>query len=203
MEHPEQGQVTRLPRSLTERDPAAADRLLPVVYDELRRMAQAYLGSESPGHTLTATALVHEAYLRLAGRAGSLPAERAEFFAVAAQAMRRILVDHARAKKAQKRGGSESRVPLDDAVAWFEERSIDLPDLDRALAGLAGHDVRKARLVELRFFAGMSVTQAATVLDVPVRTAERDWALARAWIKRELERLNGEGGKERTALEPA
>ncbi|MFM9994467.1 MAG: sigma-70 family RNA polymerase sigma factor [Phycisphaerales bacterium] len=192
MEQPPQGEVGRLLRSVTDRDPAAAERLLPVVYDELRRMAQAYLGGEVPGHTLSATALVHEAYVRLAGRAGTLPAERAEFFAVAAQAMRRILVDHARAKKAQKRGGSSARVPLDDAVAWFEERALDLPELDRALVELAGHDPRKARLVELRFFAGMSVTQVAEVLAMPVRTVERDWTLARAWLRRALRGTSGE-----------
>jgi RNA polymerase sigma factor (TIGR02999 family) len=192
MEHPAQGEVTRLLRSITDRDARAAERLMPVVYDELRRMAQAYLGGEAPGHTLSATALVHEAYMRLAGRADTLPAERAEFFAVAAQAMRRILVDHARAKKSQKRGGSGGRVPLDDAVAWFEERALDLPDLDRALVDLAAHDPRKARLVELRFFAGMSVTQAAEALGMPVRTAERDWTLARAWLRRALRAAPGE-----------
>jgi RNA polymerase sigma factor (TIGR02999 family) len=181
-----QGHVTRLLRAVTAGDGAAADRLLPVVYDELRRLAHSYLGSERAGHTLTPTALVHEAYLRLAGRGAGLPSERGEFFAVAAQAMRRILVDHARARNAQKRGGDGARVPLDDAVSWFDERRISLPDLDGALARLAERDARKSRLVELRFFAGMTLAQAAEALSIPLRTAERDWSMARAWLQREL-----------------
>lgn len=181
-----QGDVTRLLRSVTARDPAAADRLLPLVYEELRRLAHSYLGSERVGHTLTPTALVHEAWLRLQGRQADLPAQRSEFFAAAAQAMRRILVDHARARNAQKRGGDADRVPLDEAVAWFDERSISLPGLDGALARLAERDPRKSRLVELRFFAGMTLPQAAEALGIPLRTAERDWTMARAWLQNAL-----------------
>lgn len=182
---PPPGAATEILRLAGEGDPGAADRLMPLVYAELRRLAQSWLAGERAGHTLTATALVHEAYLRLAGGPG-LPTERGAFLAVAARAMGRILVDHARARKAQKRGGDGPRVPLDDAVAWFEERSIDLPDLGGAIARLAAHDARKARLVELRFFAGMSVDQAAMAMGIPQRTAERDWTHARAWLKNAL-----------------
>lgn len=179
------GPITEVLRLAGGGDAGATRELLPLVYAELRRLAQNYLSGERPDHTLTATALVHEAYLRLAD-ATALPGERAAFFAVAAQAMRRILVDHARAHKSQKRGGSGRRIPLDDAVSWFEERTIDLGDLDLAMNRLAEFDPRKARLVELRFFAGMSVEQAAAVLGIPLRTAERDWTHARAWLRTEL-----------------
>lgn len=182
--------ITQLIRRAGGGDADATQRLLPVVYAELRRLAQSYLAGERPDHTLTATALVHEAYLKLAD-GSALPGERGAFFAVAAKAMRHILVDHARARKAQKRGGGGTRIPLDDAVAWFEERSIDLADLDSAMIRLAEYDPRKARLVELRFFAGMSVEQAARAMDIPLRTAERDWTHARAWLRNALCRPGG------------
>lgn len=188
-----QGRVTELLRLAGAGDASAAEGLLPAVYDELRRLAQSYLGGERAGHTLTATALVHEAYMKLVGGRG-LPSARPEFFAVAARAMRRILVDHARARNSEKRGGEHRRIPLDEAVAWFEERRIDLPDLDAALARLGERDARKARVVELRFFAGMSVEQAAEALGVPLRTVERDWTLAKAWLKRALSEGAPAGG---------
>jgi RNA polymerase sigma-70 factor (ECF subfamily) len=180
------GRVTELLHLASSGDPDATRELLPVVYDELRRLARSYLGQERTGHTLTATALVHEAYLKLVGHGAGLPSARMEFFAAAAQAMRRILVDHARGKKAGKRGGESRRIPLDDVVAWYEERRIDLPELDAALARLAERDARKARVVELRFFAGLSVEQVAQALAIPLRTVERDWTLARAWLKHTL-----------------
>lgn len=180
-----QGGARDVLRAAGAGDSSGSEKLLAAVYDELRRLAQSYLGGERAGHTLTATALVHEAYLKLAG-AGRLPGERSVFLASAAQAMRRILVDHARARKALKRGGSGARVALDDAMAWFEERRIDLPGLDAALSRLAERDARKARVVELRFFAGLTMEQVAEVLGTPRRTVERDWTLARAWLKRAL-----------------
>lgn len=180
--------VTRLLQELQSGGPGASDRILPYVYDELRRLAQSYLATERPGHTLSATALVHEAYVKLVNRQ-ALPRDKGEFFAIAAQAMRRILVDHARAKKADRRGGSAARVPLDDAIAWFEARDVDVEKLDEALARLAAFDERKARLVELKFFGGLSMQAVADLLDIPLRTAERDWTLARAWLRQEMGRL--------------
>jgi RNA polymerase sigma factor (TIGR02999 family) len=155
----------------------------PAVYDELRRLAAAHLAGERPGHTLDATALVHEAYLRLAGHQSY--ESRSHFLRAAAEAMRRILVDHARAKLAGKRGGGRRRVPLDDGARWAESPDR-LLDLDDALARFAAEEPRKAELVVLRFFGGMTIPEAADALGVSVPTAERWWAFARAWLYADL-----------------
>lgn len=163
-------------------DRAAAERVFPVVYDELRRIASTRLrGGQA---TLETTGLVHEAYLKLVRR--DAPWEsRGHFFGVAARAMRSVLVDHARQRSAAKRQGGR-REPLSDALAWFDARSIDLVDLDEALEALGQEDARKRNLVDLRFFAGLPTERAAEVLGVSVATAERDWAFARAWLARRL-----------------
>lgn len=159
---------------------------LPAVYDELRRLAAVYLRRERRGHTLQPTAIVHEAFLRLSRQQTVGWHDRAEFFRVAAQAMRRVLVDHARGAGATKRGGAAKRFALDDAVASFEQRAGDLVALDECLNKLAGVDPRKARVIELRFFAGLTVEETAEALCVPVRTIERDWTMAKAWLRAEL-----------------
>jgi RNA polymerase sigma factor (TIGR02999 family) len=178
-------EVTRILQAASLGDKVAADRLLPLVYDELRALAAGVLRGQRKGHTLEPTALVHEAYLKLVDQ--TAPWEgRSHFFGVAAKAMRSILVDHARARKAEKRGGARERVPLDAAVVWFEERSLDLLALDEALERLAALDPAAARLVELRFFAGLTIEETARTLGVSTATVERDWALTRAWLHREL-----------------
>jgi len=167
-------------------DPAAADRLLPLVYDELRAQAARYLQRERPDHTLEATALVHEAYLRLVDQTRVQWKDRVHFFAVAAVMMRRVLVNHAKARGAAKRGGTGLRITLDESAAADVAREIDLVALDEALARLADLDPQQARLVELRFFAGLSASEAAGVLGVSERTLHREWAMAKAWLHAEL-----------------
>jgi RNA polymerase sigma factor (TIGR02999 family) len=163
------------------------DDLLPLVYAELRRLAAAQLAREAPGQTLQPTALVHEAYLRLAHLApGESPG--ANYLAAAATAMRRILIDRARARKADKRGGGQGRAAVDPDHLAAPERSDDLLALDEALTRLAAQDPRKAKLVELRYFAGLTMDEAAAALDISPATADRDWAFARAWLHRELSR---------------
>jgi len=181
------GEVTRLLEALRGGERDAESRLLALLYDELRRLARSYLRRERPDHTLQATALVNEAYLRMAG--ASAPAKnRAHFFGIAAQVMRRILVDHARAHSAGKRGDGVPRLPLDEAVLVAHAESQQLVDLDEALSRLAKFDARQARIVELRFFAGLSVEETADVLDCAARTVNREWRMARAWLRRELTR---------------
>lgn len=182
-----QGDVTRLLDAAAAGSKTAVGRLLNVVYDELRRLAQGCLDHERPDHTLQATALVHEAYLKLVGQNSLGFRSRAAFFGAAATVMRRILVDHARAKRREKRGGDAVKVTLDDALALAEQRADNLPALDEALTALAALDPRKARLVELRFFAGLSMPDAAEMLGIPLRSAERDWTMARAWLRRRLD----------------
>jgi RNA polymerase sigma factor (TIGR02999 family) len=169
---------------------SAVDQLLDVVYDELRRLAQGYLDRERPEHTLQATALVHEAYLKLVSQQSVGFRDRAAFFGAAATVMRRILVDHARAKRREKRGGDAVRIVLDEALAVFQEGADDLSSLDEALTALAALDQRKARLVELRFFAGVSMAETAQMLGISLRSAERDWTLARAWLRSHLDRTS-------------
>ncbi len=164
----------------------AADELLPLVYDEFRIMAQRYLARERPDHTLDPTALVHEAFMKLIDQNRVDWKGRAHFFAVAAQAMRRILVDHARHHSRLKRGGDRQRVSLDEQLAPGEQRTEDLVALDDALEQLAQLDSRQARIVELRFFAGLTVEEVAETLGVSKRTIEGDWTMARAWLRREL-----------------
>jgi RNA polymerase sigma factor (TIGR02999 family) len=167
-------------------DAAALERLIPLVVDELRRAARRFLERESPGHTLQPTALVNELYLRLAGRRRVSFQNRAHFFGFAAQTMRRILVDYARARQTAKRGHRPVRVALDDLKGVAIEEDLDLVRLDDALATLAAMDPRQGRVVELRFFAGLSLEEIADVLGVGVATVGRDWACARAWLFREL-----------------
>jgi RNA polymerase sigma factor (TIGR02999 family) len=176
-------EVSRLLSAMGQGDPQAADRLLPLVYDELRRLAAVGLAGEKPGHTLQATALVHEAYLRLID-AGSEPTweNRRHFFAAAAEAMRRILIDHSRRKKRAKRGGGWRRVELESLELPAAARGEDLLALDEALDGLAQEAPLKAELVKLRFFAGLSVEEAAGCLGISRATADRYWAYARAWL---------------------
>jgi RNA polymerase sigma factor (TIGR02999 family) len=164
----------------------AADEALPLLYEELRRLAQGFLRRERRDHTLQATALVHEAYLRLVRQRSAGFQNRAEFFSAAAQIMRRVLTDHARGRNRQKRGGGAMRRTLDTAVAELEDRTGDLVALDEALKRLSAVDPRKARLVELRFFAGLTMEEAAGILGVSLRSAERDWTVARDWLRGQL-----------------
>jgi RNA polymerase sigma factor (TIGR02999 family) len=179
-------EVTRILSAMAGGDPHAADQLLPLVYEELRKLAAAKLAQEAPGQTLQATALVHEAYLRLVG-AEKEPHwdSRGHYFAAAAEAMRRILVENARRKQAVKHGGDKRRVPLEE-FHRVTESPEDLLDLDGALTRFAAEEPEKARLVQLRFFAGLSTPEAAAALGISVATAERWWTFARAWLYSEL-----------------
>jgi RNA polymerase sigma factor (TIGR02999 family) len=194
------GNVTQILNAAEGGDPEASARLLPLVYQELRRLAAQKLAHESPGHTLQATALVHEAYVRLVG-AGSADFPRWDgrrhFFAAAAEAMRRILVESARRKGSQKRGGGMERKDVDAIEIAAPERSDDLLALDEALNRLGEVDPPAAELVKLRYFAGLSLAEAARVLDVAPRTADRLWAYARAWLHREV------AGKDDSSETPA
>lgn len=163
------------------------DRLFPLLYDELHRLAAAQLREERPDHTLGATALIHEAYLKLSGLDRIHWRNRSQFMAVAAQAMRRVLVNHAAARRAKKRGGSRERLSLDDVVVLSEDRGEELMGLDQALTRLAALDARQARVVECRFFAGMNIEETAEALSVSPATVKRDWTMARAWLHRELD----------------
>jgi RNA polymerase sigma factor (TIGR02999 family) len=160
--------------------------LVPAVYDELHRQAERYLRSERPGHTLQTTGLVHEAYLRLVDQRQADWKNRAQFFGVAAQMMRRVLIDHARSKQAAKRGGPGIHVTLDDDMAAAEERSIELIDLDEALTRLAAFDAQQSRIVELRYFTGLGIEETAQVLGISPASVKREWTMARAWLRREL-----------------
>ena len=180
--------VTRILSAIEQGDPHAAEQLLPLVYDELRQLAAQKLAQEKPGQTLQATALVHEAYLRLVGSAAEGPHwdNHRHFFAAAAEAMRRILIDHARRKQSRKHGGGRQRQDLDPDALLAPEPNLDLLALDTALQRLAEHDPLKARLVELRYFAGLTGDQAAAVLGISPSSADRHWLFTRAWLRREL-----------------
>ncbi len=184
---PPMSEVTQILSAIEQGDPHAAAQLLPLVYDELRKLAAQKLAQEKPGQTLQATALVHEAYLRLvdAEQAQQFNS-RGHFFAAAAEAMRRILVEQARHKKSAKGGGQRQRVPLDEEHVAAPSRDVDLLALDEALERLAHHDRRKAELVKLRFFAGLTIRQAAATLGIAESTADADWAYAKAWLRVEL-----------------
>jgi RNA polymerase sigma factor (TIGR02999 family) len=182
-------EVSRILGAAAQGDPHAASQLLPLVYDELRRLAAQQLGREKPGQTLTATALVHEAYLRLVGTDGDQPWDgRRHFFAAAAEAMRRILVENARRKQSLKRGGGLVRHDLEEDQLLAPERQEDLLALDEALHKLAAADRVAAEVVQLRYFAGLTQRQAAEVLGISPRTADRLWAYARAWLHQEIQR---------------
>ncbi len=179
--------MTQLLDTLGHQSRDAVDVLWPVVYDELRGLAASFLQAERRDHTLDATSLVHEAYVKLANQRTAGWADRTEFLAVASKVMRRILVDHARSHRAAKRGGGVAKTPLDEAVDGFEERAGDLIALDDALQNLAKVDARKARVVELRFFGGLSLEEVTRVLGVSLRTVERDWTMAKAWLRCEVD----------------
>jgi RNA polymerase sigma factor (TIGR02999 family) len=185
---PASGSVTELLRAWTGGDVTALDRVVPLVYEELRRQAQRYLRRETPGHTLQTTALVHEAYLRLVDQRTARWESRAQFFGIAAQLMRRILVDHARSHHAAKRGGSAIQVPLDEETAAAQEGDVDLIALDDALNRLAQLDERQAKVVELRYFTGLGIDETAEALGISPATVKREWTMARAWLKRELDK---------------
>jgi RNA polymerase sigma-70 factor, ECF subfamily len=182
------GEVTNLLIQLKNGNRDAQSRLIPLVYAELRRVAARYMRGEQPGHTLQATALVHEVYLRLAGQKEISWQNRAHFYGVAANIMRRILVDHARAKLAKKRGGTNQKVSFDEAVLVQPEPPQQFLALDEALERLAQRDPRQSRIVELRYFGGLSEEEAAEVLGISVRTVKRDWAVARAWLYKEIDK---------------
>ena len=190
--------VTQILSQIEQGDPAAADQLLPLVYGELRKLAAARLANEKPGQTLQATALVHEAYVRLVGQTSPRNWDsRGHFFAAAAEAMRRILVDKAREKRAQKRGGGQlRRIELDDNVTIQQEPTRDdqLLALDIALDRLEQQDAVKAELVKLRYFAGLTGAQAAEALGIGVSTADKYWAYAKVWLRSEMQRIDGESG---------
>jgi RNA polymerase sigma factor (TIGR02999 family) len=180
--------VTRILSAIDRGDPQAAEQLMPLIYDELRTLAARSLAQEKPGQTLQATALVHDAYLRLVGAAGQTSWEsRGHFFAAAAEAMRRILIDSARRKRRPKHGGDRHRLDLDDAGdAMAPPVDEDLLALDHALEKLASEDRVSADLVKLRYFAGLSIDEAAAALGLSPRTADRRWAYARAWLRQEM-----------------
>ncbi|MHC4140314.1 MAG: sigma-70 family RNA polymerase sigma factor [Planctomycetota bacterium] len=168
-------------------DDVGAGTAVGQVYEQLHQLAEGFFRRQPKGHTLQPTALIHEAYLKLADQPGGRWKDRTHFLAVAATAMRQILVDHARGRVAARRGGGRQRITLDEAVLPSTDRDVDLLALDQALERLAGLDERKARVIELRFFAGLSVEETAAALGVSPITIKRDWSMARAWIERELE----------------
>lgn len=179
--------VTGLLQDWSDGDQGAMDKLSPLVYNELRRLARRYLSQERPNHTLQSTALVHEAYLRLVDRKNADFKNRAHFFAVAAQLIRRILVDYARARRTTKRGGGQPRLSFDEAVSFpARQRDVDLRELDDALNSLAEIDSQKARIVEMRFFGGLSIEDVAEVLEMSPRTVRRHWRVAKAWLHKEI-----------------
>jgi RNA polymerase sigma factor (TIGR02999 family) len=179
-------EVTQLLLNWSDGDKAAVDRLMPVVYDELRRLAHYHMGRERHGHTLQTSALVNEAYLRLIDQKSVQWQNRSHFFGIASQMMRRILVDHARSRHYAKRGGGTHQVSLDEALLVSEERVAEVVALDDALTALTEIDERKSQIVEMRFFGGLSIEETAEVLAVSPGTVMRDWTLAKAWLHREI-----------------
>jgi RNA polymerase sigma-70 factor (ECF subfamily) len=180
--------VTELLMAWGQGDESAFERLVPMVHAELRRLARRQMAGERPGHTLQTTALVNEAYLRLLDLSRVKWQDRAHFLSMSSRVMRRVLVDHARARGARKRGGDDHRVSIDDAaIDVSDERPVDLVALDDALNTLAVFDIRKSRVVELRFFGGLSVEETAEALQVSPETVKRDWRMAKAWLMKELD----------------
>jgi RNA polymerase sigma factor (TIGR02999 family) len=193
--------VTPTPDSVThlllrwgDGDRAALDALTPLVYDELRRLAGRHLRRERSDHTLQSTALVHEAYLKLVDQKNVRWQNRAQFFGLAAEMIRRILVDHARARQAAKRGGGAFKLTLDEALDASEPKDLDLVRLDDVLQGLAKIDPQQGRIVELRYFAGLTIEETAEVLNISPATVKRDWMVAKAWLKREMMERRSEAG---------
>jgi RNA polymerase sigma factor (TIGR02999 family) len=186
MKDPSPNQITQLLVAWGNGDPHALQQLMPLVYRQLRRLAHGCLGREPPGHTLQTTALVHEAYLRLVDQQEAGWKNRAQFFAVAAQMMRRVLVDYARARQYGKRGGGAQKVELDEALVVSRDRAAEVVALDELLLSLAEVDPRKGRVVESRVFGGLSVEETAEALGVSPGTVMRDWTLAKAWLQREM-----------------
>jgi RNA polymerase sigma-70 factor (ECF subfamily) len=189
VDHPDlkAADITQMLRDCSNGKQAAWDDLMPLVYDELHRQAARFLRKERPGHTLQTTALINEAYLKLIDQRNVNWESRTHFFAIASQAMRRILVDHARATHRKKRGGADIKLPLDEAMAVAsDEKSVDLIALDEALDRLAKQDDRQARVVELRYFSGLSLEETAEVLHISRATVANDWNMAKVWLYREL-----------------
>lgn len=184
-------EVTVLLSELAKGKQEAAAKLMPLVYGELRRMADRYMRRERDGHTLQTTALVHEAYLKLVEQRSVDWQSRAHFFGIAAQLMRRVLIDHARGHLREKRGGGQQIVPLDEALVFSPQNSGALIELDSALEKLGARDARQAKIVELRFFGGLTVEEAAEVLGVSPKTVKRDWSVAKAWLHGELKAAYG------------
>jgi RNA polymerase sigma factor (TIGR02999 family) len=179
-------QVTQLLNDWSSGDQAARDRLMPLVYDELHRLAHQYMKRESKGHTLQTSALVNEAFVKLVDQKNVRWQNRAHFFGIAAQLMRRILVDHARSRETAKRGGGVQAISFDDALYVSDERSAEVVAVHEALEQLSQFDSRKGQVVELRFFGGLSIDETAQVLGVSPGTVMRDWTLAKAWLHREI-----------------
>jgi RNA polymerase sigma factor (TIGR02999 family) len=186
METSSQQEITQLLIEWSNGDKAALDKLMPMVYEELRRMAHYYMSGERDGHTLQTTALIHEVYIRLVNYQNMQGRQRAHFFAVAAQAIRHILIDHARSHDREKRGGGMRKTPLDEAATLSSERSWELVALDDALTSLKAIDPRKSQVVELIYFGGLSNEETAEVLNISPNTVMRDWKTAKAWLRREI-----------------
>ena len=195
--------VTVLLNRVSEGDNSAPGKLLELVYEDLRHLAGAYMQDERSDHTLQATALVHEAYLRLVDWENVTWENRAQFFAVAAQVMRRVLVDHARGKNAAKREGSQQKVALDEAVSFANEKEFDVLALEEALSNLETLDPRQAKIVELRFFGGLSIEEVAHVLKISPTTVKREWTIAKAWFQRELRKQHCRRGANRRRGRPS
>ena len=179
-------EVTKLLIAWGKGDQSAGDELMPLVYEELRRLAHGYMLRERPAHTLQTAALVNEAFLRLVDQRDILWKNRAHFFGIAAQMMRRILVDYARSRRFAKRGGDAHNTTLDEELIMSQERSKEVVALDEALRNLSQFDLRKSQIVELRFFGGLSIEETAAVLNVSPGTVKRDWMLAKAWLRRAM-----------------
>jgi RNA polymerase sigma factor (TIGR02999 family) len=193
---PDREDVTVLLTELSKGNQAAASKLIPLVYAELRRLASGYMRRERSDHTLQATALVHEAYLKLVEQRSVDWQSRAHFFGIAAQVMRRILVDHARGHLREKRGGGQRLVPIDEALVFAPEQSLELVKLDQALERLSKLDPRQGKIVELRFFGGLTVEQTAELLGISPKTVKRDWSMAKAWLHGDLKQGHGELARE-------
>jgi RNA polymerase sigma factor (TIGR02999 family) len=186
MTTPSRQDVTDLLVEWGKGDQEALNQLMPLVYDELHRLASRHLRHERPGHTLQTTALVHEAYLKLVDQKNMTWQNRVQFFAASAQVMRHILVDHARSRRALKRGGENLRLSLDEAKVSSEEKNADLLSLNEALNSLAAIDPQQSRVVELRIFGGLTVEEAAEALGISTRTVKREWSMAKAWLHRQI-----------------